>query len=52
MLMEIPLTAVQGLGVSPDDGNQLLIVNLGKGNDLLLALASAKNEDLIGKHKT
>jgi hypothetical protein len=43
------LTDVTRLSMSPDDGNQLVVVHLHGTSDLLLTLKSARNEDLTGE---
>ena len=48
--LTIPLVDVMKLSLSPDAGNQLIIIQLrGNNNDLVLSLNSSKNEDLCGE---
>jgi len=48
--LTIPLVDVMKLSLSPDAGNQVIIIQLrGNNNDLVLSLNSSKNEDLCGE---
>ena len=49
VMLVIPMSDVTGLSLSPDDGNQLILVHLKSSNDLVLSLTSKKNEDLTGE---
>jgi len=48
--LTIPLVDIMKLSLSPDAGNQVVIIQLrGNNNDLVLSLNSSKNEDLSGE---
>jgi len=48
--LTVPLVDIMKLSLSPDAGNQVVIIQLrGNNNDLVLSLNSAKNEDLSGE---
>ena len=48
--LQIPLVDVTSISLSPDTGNQLIIIHLrGQNNDLVMSLNSAKAEDLSGE---
>ena len=49
VMLVIPMSDVTGISLSPDDGNQLILVHLKSSNDLVLSLTSKKNEDLTGE---
>jgi len=49
MMESVSLSEVESVSLSPDDGNQLVVIHLREHNDLILSLVSSKNEDLVGE---
>ena len=48
-MLTLNLADVTGVSLSPDDGNQLVVVHIKNNSDLVLSLKSRKNEDLTGE---
>ena len=48
-IITLNLADVTGVSLSPDDGNQLVVVHIKNNSDLVLSLKSRKNEDLTGE---
>ena len=51
VMMTLNLSDISSISLSPDDGNQLVLVHLQGSNDMVLAMKSKKNEDLTGEDK-
>ena len=48
-MLTYDMNDVSGVSLSPDDGNQLVVVHVKNQSDLVLALKSRRNEDLTGE---
>ena len=50
VMMSVNLADVESVSLSPDEGNQLVVVHLRQpANDLIMSLTSLKQEDLVGE---
>lgn len=52
VMLNVPLGDVRAISLSPDPGNQLVVVGFSPAsghNDLIMSLVSAKGDDLVGE---